>query len=71
MEAMAREMLASDENLRDLFYREVEEDSTIAADPWAVLNWFYRRTPYWDDRKDVYPVGRLFDRGVVDRLSAP
>jgi len=68
MEAMAREMLASDRALREAFHRKVAEDTVFARDPRAILNWFYERTPYWDDRKDVYPVGRLFDRDVLENL---
>ncbi|NIM65325.1 MAG: peptidase M14 [Candidatus Latescibacteria bacterium] len=68
MEAMAREMLASDPDLKEEFEQKVAEDSTFVGNQWAVLNWFYERTPYWDDRKDVYPVGKIFNRDIVNRL---
>lgn len=40
----------------------------FAADPWAIRMWFYERTPWWDSRAGVYPVGSLDDRALVDRL---
>jgi hypothetical protein len=69
MEKMAREMLAEDPALAEEFHQKMESDSTFAGHPWQILNWFYQRTPWWDERKDVYPVGRIFDRGTVKRLK--
>jgi hypothetical protein len=68
MEKMAREMLAADENLQKEFDQALAADSTLAGNQWRVLYWFYERTPYWDKRKDVYPVGRIFERDVLDKL---
>jgi hypothetical protein len=68
MEAMARDMLAADENLRAEFEQALAADSAMAGNQWRILNWFYERTPYWDDRKDVYPVGKIFDRDVLNRI---
>ncbi len=51
---------------------ELEElkaaDPEFAADPWAIRYWFYTRTPYYDDRMGVYPVGCLDDPAVVQAL---
>ncbi len=69
MEAMAREMLAADKSLREEFDQALAADSTMAGDQWRILNWFYQRTPYWDDRKDVYPIGKITDRAVVENLE--
>ncbi len=41
---------------------------TFAADPWAIRMWFYERTPWWDGRAGIYPVGCLDDRQAVDAL---
>ena len=35
---------------------------------WAKIMWFYRRTPWWDDRIGVYPVGWIFSAATVDAL---
>ncbi len=68
MEEMAREMLAADENLRKELDQAMAADSTLAGNQWRILNWFYERTPYWDDRKDVYPVGKITNRNVLNKI---
>jgi hypothetical protein len=68
MEKMAREMLANDDALRSEFEAKKDNDPEFAANPRAILNWFYRRTPYWDDRINVYPVGKIFERDRVNAL---
>ena len=51
---------------------ELEEakaaDPEFAANPWAIRYWFYERTPWYDQRVGIYPVGCLDDRAVVDAL---
>ncbi len=44
------------------------DNPEFAADPWAIRYWFYARTPYYDDRVGIYPVGRLFSRPQVREL---
>ncbi len=68
MEKMAREMLAKDDSLRVRFEAKKAADPEFAKHPGRIINWFYQQTPYWDDRKDVYPVGMVFDRKVVEYL---
>jgi hypothetical protein len=58
MEPTARRMLAEDPALGAAFERALAEDPTLAADPQARLQWFYRRTPFPDERWRVYPVAR-------------
>ncbi len=58
MEPIAERMLAEDEELRAEFAKRLEEDAEFAADPRARLEFFYRRTPYFDARWRLYPVGR-------------
>ena len=69
MEKMARAMLADDPELRRAFEKEIESDEAFAADPQAILNWFYMHTPYWDEDKDLYPVGKIFDAGTLKSLK--
>jgi hypothetical protein len=59
MERVAREMLEADPKLEDEFESKVAADSTFRADPAARLEFFYRRSPYWDSRKDRYPILRV------------
>ncbi len=55
---LADRMLASDPKLKADFDAKVAADPAFAADPTARLQWFYARTPYYDQRYLLYPVGR-------------
>jgi len=59
LEKLAREMMAKDPKLKEEFERKVSTDREFAADPRARLQFFYRRSPWWDPRLGLYPVGRL------------
>jgi hypothetical protein len=56
MEKMARAMLDGDPRLRAEFEAALA-DPAFAASPQQRLDFFYRRSPYWDDRIGLYPVG--------------
>jgi hypothetical protein len=51
-------MLAADPKLKAEFEAKLAADPKFAADGDARLSWFYARTPYYDDRHLLYPVGR-------------
>jgi hypothetical protein len=57
MEPMARTMLKENADLRQDFERKLKEDPGFAKDPRARLQWFYEKTPYYDQRYRLYPVG--------------
>jgi murein tripeptide amidase MpaA len=57
-EAVARDMLAKNPELKAEFERRLREDAAFAADSKARLDFFHRRHPSWDDRYDLYPVYR-------------
>lgn len=57
MEPMARRML-QDDAIAAEFRQAIRDDATLRSDSNARLQWFYRRTPYWDDRFNLYPVAR-------------
>jgi hypothetical protein len=59
---LAERMLARDPALRRAFEAKLKSDPKFAADPDARLGWFYERTPYWDERYLLYPVGRELKR---------
>ncbi len=70
MEKMAREMLANDQGLKKDFeeFRSKNKDKNLS--PHDILNWFYSKTPYWDNHLDMYPVGKIMDRkAVIELLS--
>jgi hypothetical protein len=58
MEPLARRMLAEDPELAAEFRRRLSEDRAFAGSPDERLEWFYRRTPYFDERFELYPVAR-------------
>lgn len=59
LERLARKMLESDPKLRQEFDEKVASDPQFAANSYQRLNWFYKRSPWWDPRIGLYPVGRL------------
>jgi hypothetical protein len=67
MEAMAREMLAADPTLRAAFEAR-RQDPEFAANPRAILRFFYQRTPWFDEALNRYPVLRL-DADAVEALT--
>ncbi len=69
IEKMAAEMLDRDPGLRLEFERKKEADSTFARNPQQILNWFYNQSPYSDSRKGIYPVGKIYDQGLVEELK--
>ena len=59
VEQLAREMLTADPALRDEFQKKLASEPSFAADSHARLQFFYRRSPYWDQQMNLYPVGRI------------
>ena len=59
MEPMAQQMLAEDEQLGAEFEQRLEQDEEFRGDPWARLEFFYRRTEHADPDWRLYPVARL------------
>ena len=55
---LAERMLEADPELRAAFEARLAEDAEFAADGDARLAWFYERTPFYDDRYRLYPIGR-------------
>jgi hypothetical protein len=55
---MAERMLAADPQLKAEFETRLEEDEAFAASPLRRLQFFYERSPFYDQRYLLYPVGR-------------
>jgi hypothetical protein len=64
-EQVGAQMLAADPKVAEEFRRKLESDASFAADPRARLDFFYRRSPSWDERYNLYPVYR------TDQVPAP
>jgi hypothetical protein len=58
VEPLARKMLAADPELRREFRRRLATDDAFQGSPRERLDFFYRRTRYYDDRYLLYPIAR-------------
>jgi hypothetical protein len=58
-EEFARNILAKDPKVAEAFNRRLAEDAQFAATPQARLDFFYRLSPSWDERLNLYPVYRV------------
>jgi hypothetical protein len=58
MEPLAERMLAEDPKLAAEFQAKVESDEAFRGSPRARLQWLYEKTPFYDERARLYPVGR-------------
>jgi hypothetical protein len=68
IEAMMEEMVAADPALLAELEARKSADPEFAANPWAIRYWFYEKTPYYDQRVNIYPVAMLDDRAAVAAL---
>ncbi len=60
LEELAREMMAKDPKLKAEFEKKVASDPAFAGSPYARLEFFYERSPWFAaNRVGLYPVGRL------------
>ena len=69
MEPIARRMLMDDSALKQEFEEQLQNDESFANNPGARLDFFYQRSPYWDAAFNVYPVARLMDQTILDRVE--
>ena len=60
IEAMIPRLLEEHPGWADELEAAKAADPEFAADPRAIRNWFYERTPYHDQRVGIYPVGRVY-----------
>jgi hypothetical protein len=54
---LAEQMLAADPKLKTEFELKLTSDPAFAKDPEARLRWFYEKSPFYDQRHLLYPVG--------------
>src|SRR5690606_2413431 len=58
MEPYAKKMLAEDATLKAEFEEKLKTDLAFKNDSRKILQWFYSKSPYYDARHLLYPVGR-------------
>jgi hypothetical protein len=51
-------MLENDAQLRAEFQKRLADDEAFAASPLRRLQFFYERSPFYDQHYLLYPVGR-------------
>ena len=61
MEPLARAMVEADPALGDEFQQALLDDPTLVGDPQRRLDWFYARTPYYDENDHLYPIARSIE----------
>ncbi|MEM9593550.1 MAG: M14 family metallopeptidase [Acidobacteriota bacterium] len=71
MEPTGERMLAEDPELRKTFEAKLASDEAFAADPRARLQWLYQRSPFFDPKWRLYPVGREVPEPSADPAAAP
>jgi hypothetical protein len=59
MEPIAQEMIEQNPELKKEFEEKLKSDEEFRNDPRARLNFFYERSPYFDEKFKVYPVMRV------------
>lgn len=60
IEAMIPKMIEERPSLLEELEAAKAADPEFAGNPWAIRTWFYERTPYYDQRVGIYPVGKVY-----------
>lgn len=68
LEDLAQKMLKENPGLKTEFEQKLKTDPKFASDPLARLRFFYQRSPYWDTRKDAYPIVRITDESQLKAI---
>ena len=59
MEKIARQMMEKDPALKKEFEEKLAVDENFRKNPRKRLDFFYKRSPYMDEKLNVYPVMRV------------
>lgn len=70
MEKMMREMMDKDPQLKADFDLKYNNDSTFRNNQNEIYNWFYSKTPYWDQKLNVYPIIRIPELKSLELLES-
>lgn len=52
-------MLKENPELKKEFENKLAEDESFRKNPFERLNFFYKKSPYWDKHLNLYPVMRF------------
>lgn len=67
MDKIADKML-KDENTKAEFEKWKKDNPQSVNNQRDIVNWFYKRTPYWDNHLNIYPVGKVYDEKIFENL---
>ncbi len=59
MEPIAQKMIETDKSLKEEFLQRLKEDKDFKNNAWQRLNFFYKRSPYYDKKHNIYPIMRV------------
>jgi len=62
MEPIAKQMLKDNQKLRDEFHSKLDSDENFRNDSLERLDFFYRKSPYFDKDEKVYPIMRVNEK---------
>lgn len=62
MEPYAKQMLNDDPFLKNEFYKKLNEDEAFKNNAGERLDFFYKRSPFYDEGENVYPILRLMNK---------
>jgi hypothetical protein len=68
LENLIHEMVADDPDLLRQLEEKKAANPDFAADPWAIRGWFYEKTPYFDQKLGIYPIGLVDDRKQIEKI---
>ena len=61
MEPYAKQMMKEDTSLRNEFYKKLNEDESFRNNGGERLDFFYKRSPFYDKGENVYPIMKLLN----------
>src|SRR5574338_169168 len=62
MEPIAKQMLKNDSDLRFEFFKKLDEDEAFRNNEGERLDFFYKRSPFYDKGENIYPIMRLINK---------
>jgi hypothetical protein len=69
MEEYARKMIAETPGTMAEFEKWKANNPEEAGNQWSELEWFFLRSPWADNKRNVYPVGRIVEVGEMRKLG--
>ena len=68
-EPIASKMLNENKELEQSFILRLEEDESFAESPEARLDFFYQRSPFYDERENICPIYKIVDTASIELIK--